>query len=115
MEQKQSNLAMIGGVFAAVGASVCCLGPLLLLLLGISGSWISNLTVFEPYRPIFILFVLLCFGYSGWKIYRPLGKCEPDTACSVIAIQQRRKFIFWLSALTAMVLVTSNYWILWFI
>ncbi len=45
MEQKQSNLAMIGGVFAAVGASVCCLGPLLLLLLGISGSWIGNLTV----------------------------------------------------------------------
>jgi mercuric ion transport protein len=115
MEQKQSNLLMIGGVLSAIGASICCVGPLLLLLLGVSGSWIANLTTFEPYRPIFFLFVLLSFGYSGWKIYRPIGECEPDTACSVIVIQQRRKITFWLSALMVIVLVTSSYWILWFV
>lgn len=59
MEQRKSNLAMIGGFFAAIGASICCVGPLVLLLLGISGSWISNLAVFEPYRPIFVLLVLM--------------------------------------------------------
>ncbi|EGN6162636.1 mercury transporter, partial [Salmonella enterica subsp. enterica] len=27
---------------------------------------------------------------------------------------KRRQVIFWLTALTALVLVTSNYWIVWF-
>lgn len=114
MNQKTSNLPMIGGILAAIGAGVCCVGPLVLLLLGISGSWIGNLTAFEPYRPVFILFVVLLFSYSGRKIYRPVEECKPDTACAVPATQQRRKVIFWLSALTALILVTSNYWILWF-
>ena len=43
MNQKESNLPMIGGIIAALGAGVCCVGPLLLLLLGVSGSWIGNL------------------------------------------------------------------------
>lgn len=114
MNQKTSNLPMIGGILAAIGAGVCCVGPLVLLLLGISGSWIGNLTAFEPYRPVFVLFVVLLFSYSGWKIYRPVDECKADTACAVPATQQRRKVIFWLSALTALILVTSNYWILWF-
>ncbi len=114
MNKKESNLPMIGGILAAIGAGVCCVGPLVLLLLGVSGSWIGNLTAFEPYRPVFVLFVVLLFGYSGWKIYRPVEECEPGTACAVPATQKRRKVIFWLSAITAIVLVTSNYWILVF-
>ncbi|EFB9870222.1 TPA: mercuric transporter MerT family protein, partial [Salmonella enterica subsp. enterica serovar Minnesota] len=55
MSQKESNLPIIGGVIAAVGAGLCCAGPFVLLLLGVSGSWIGNLTLLEPYRPIFIL------------------------------------------------------------
>ncbi len=112
MNSKESNLPIIGGIIAAIGAGICCVGPLILLLLGVSGSWIVNLTTFEPYRPIFIIFVALLFSYSGWKIYRPVEACEPGTACAVPATQKRRKLIFWLSAITAMVLVTSNYWIL---
>ncbi|MEX8814018.1 mercuric transporter MerT family protein, partial [Salmonella enterica] len=29
-------------------------------------------------------------------------------------VRKRRQVIFWLTALTALVLVTSNYWIVWF-
>jgi hypothetical protein len=35
----------------AVGASVCCVGALLPLALGIGGTWIGNLTAMERYRP----------------------------------------------------------------
>jgi mercuric ion transport protein len=115
MNEKGTNLPIIGGIIAAIGAGVCCVGPLVLLLLGISGSWIGNLTAFEPYRPVFILFVVMLFGYSGWKIYRPIEECAPDAACAIPATQRRRKVIYWLSAITAIILVTSNYWILWFV
>ncbi len=43
----------VGGV-AAILASTCCLGSLVLLMLGISGAWIANLTALEPYRSICI-------------------------------------------------------------
>jgi mercuric ion transport protein len=41
----------VGGL-AAILASTCCLGPLVLVALGLSGAWIGNLTRLEPYRPI---------------------------------------------------------------
>jgi mercuric ion transport protein len=33
------------GALAALLASSCCLGPLVLLRLGVSGAWIGNLTL----------------------------------------------------------------------
>lgn len=114
MSEKESNLPIIGGVIAAIGAGLCCAGPLVLLLLGVSGSWISNLTLLEPYRPLFILAVIGLFGFAGWKLYRPVEDCEPGTTCSMPRVRKRRQVIFWIAALTALVFVTSNYWIIWF-
>ena len=42
--------SLVAGVLAAIGASVCCVGPLVLLTLGIGGAWIANLTALEPTR-----------------------------------------------------------------
>ncbi len=105
------NLPMIGGVMAAIGASLCCVGPFVLISVGISGAWISNLTLLEPYRPVFITVVLILFGWAGWKVYRPVETCEPGTACSVPQTRKRRQIIFWITAMVALVLVTSSYWI----
>jgi mercuric ion transport protein len=78
VSQKESNLPIIGGVIAAVGAGLCCAGPFVLLLLGVSGSWIGNLTLLEPYRPIFILLVLALFGFAGWKVpLRTVSQAPP--------------------------------------
>tara|TARA_R110001592_G_scaffold104699_2_gene294603 strand:- start:2270 stop:2617 length:348 start_codon:yes stop_codon:yes gene_type:complete len=114
MSEKVSNLPIIGGDIAAIGAGICCLGPIVLLMLGISGSWIGNLTLLEPYRPIFILAVIALFSFAGWKVYRPVDSCEPGTACSTPQVQRRRQIIFWLTAITALAIVTSNYWIMIF-
>ena len=46
--------ALLAGGLAAILASTCCLGPLVLLMLGVSGAWIANLTALEPFRPYFI-------------------------------------------------------------
>jgi len=48
-----SGALFVGGL-AAILASTCCLGPLVLVALGLSGAWIGNLTLLEPYRPLFI-------------------------------------------------------------
>lgn len=115
MPPKEANLPIIGGVIAAIGAGLCCAGPLVLLLLGVSGSWIGNLTLLAPFRPIFILVVVALFIFSGWKLYRPLEACQPGAACAIPQVRKRQQVIFWLATCTALILVSSNYWIIWFI
>lgn len=43
-----NNGSMIAAVIATIGASLCCIGPLVLLALGIGGTWISSLTAPSP-------------------------------------------------------------------
>ncbi|WP_323844338.1 mercuric transporter MerT family protein [Microbulbifer magnicolonia] len=110
MPTDNTRLPLIGGIAAAIGAGLCCAGPFVLLSLGISGAWIGNLTLLEPYRPLFILAVLTLFGWAGWKVF---GPCAPGSACAAPRVRRRRQLIFVLAALAAALLVTSNYWIPW--
>lgn len=110
---KSSQLSILGGLAAAIGASACCAGPLVLLLLGISGTWISHLTLLDPYRPIFIFAVVVLFGFAGWKIYQPLEECADGEACATSKVRAPRKTVFWSTILLAFLFVTSNYWIIW--
>lgn len=106
-----SRLPMIGGVLAAIGGSICCVGPFVLLLLGVSGSWISNLMVFQRYQPLFILFVLGLLVWAGLKVYQPIESCEPGSVCAVPQTRTRRQVTFWLVSALAITLVTSAYWL----
>lgn len=111
MENQTSQLPVAGGLLAAVGASLCCAGPFLLVSIGVSGAWIANLTLLEPYRPIFIAAVIGMFLWGGWKIYRPAKACAPGTSCAIPEVQVRRKVIFWIAVTAAVCLVLSPYWI----
>ena len=67
-EPKNGRGFLITGGLAAILASTCCLGPLVLVMLGISGAWISNLTVLEPYRPFFIGVALVAMFFAFRRI-----------------------------------------------
>jgi mercuric ion transport protein len=58
--------ALLAGGAAAILASTCCLGPLVLILLGFSGAWIGNPTALEPYRPFFIG-VAVVARFFAWR------------------------------------------------
>ena len=73
--------SLAAGIVAAVGASICCVGPLLLLALGIGGAWISNLTALEPYRPIFVGLTLLFLGLTYRQLYLVPQPCAGGAAC----------------------------------
>jgi mercuric ion transport protein len=83
----------IGGV-AAFLASICCLGPLVLVTIGISGAWIGNLTVLEPYRPIFIGAALVALFFAYRRIFRPAEACKPGEVCAVPHVNRAYKIIF---------------------
>ncbi|MBM3105857.1 mercury transporter MerT [Pseudomonas sp. V1] len=88
--------SLIAGVLAAVGASLCCVGPLVLLSLGIGGSWVSSLTAMEPYRPLFIGLTLLFLGLAFRKLYLMPQTCAPGTACANPRSIKRQRIVFWI-------------------
>lgn len=111
MFNNHTNWSIIGGVAAAIGASLCCAGPLILLSIGVSGAWIANLTVLEPYRPYFIVAVVALFSWAGWQVYKPISQCKPGTACALPATRKKRQLIFILALIVAVGFVSSPYWI----
>ncbi len=102
-ESNRSKGALAIGGLAAILASTCCLGPLVLVLLGFSGAWIGNLTVLEPYRPIFIVVAVVLLWFAYRRIFRPVSACEPGELCAIPQVRTTYKIIFWV--VVALVLV----------
>ncbi len=90
--------SLAAGIVAAIGASVCCVGPLLLLALGIGGAWISDLTAMEPYRPIFIGLTLLFLGLAYRQLYLVPQLCTAGADCPHPPALKRQRLTFWLVA-----------------
>ena len=73
----------IGGLLGALAAASCCIMPLVLFGLGVSGAWIGNLTRLAPYQPIFITASLACLGAGAWLTRRESKRaCAEGEACA---------------------------------
>jgi len=99
--------ALVTGGLAALLASTCCLGPLVLIMLGFSGAWIGNLTLLEPYRPIFISAALVAMFFAWRRIFRPVENCKPGEVCAIPQVRTTYKLIFWVVG--ALVLVALGF------
>lgn len=102
-DPSNGRCALATGGLAAVLASTCCLGPLVLITLGFSGAWIGNLTALEPYRLIFIGAALVALLFAWRRIFRPARACAPDDVCAVPRVRTAYKVFFWIVA--ALVLI----------
>lgn len=101
---------LAGAVAAAVGASVCCLGPLLLLALGIGGAWIGSLTAMEKYRPIWMAATLVFLGLAFARVYRKTKEdaCASGSSCPPNA-GRRNKVLLWIVTALVLGLLTLPY------
>jgi mercuric ion transport protein len=90
--------SLIAGALSAIGASVCCVGPLVLLSLGIGGTWMGSLTAMEPYRPFFIGVTLLFLGLAFRRLYLVPQNCAPSAPCADRRNFKRQRLTFWLVA-----------------
>jgi mercuric ion transport protein len=98
---KGSSGFLAAGGIAAVLASSCCLGPLVLVTLGFSGAWIGSLSALEPYRPVFLGFAVLTLLMAAFRIFRRPQECEADGICFTPKSRSVQKIIFSVVALLA--------------
>ena len=113
-ESTQGRGALFAGGLAAILASTCCLGPLVLITLGFSGAWIANLTVLEPYRPLFIGAALVALFFAWRRIWRPAVTCQPGEACALPQVKTTDKALFWLVAALVAIALGFPYIAPWF-
>jgi mercuric ion transport protein len=81
--RRRQSLMAAGGLLGAFAASSCCIMPLALFGLGVSGAWIGNFTRLAPYQPFFIAATLGFLGYGYWLVYRSSARaCADGEACA---------------------------------
>ena len=99
--------ALLAGGIAAILASTCCLGPLMLITLGVSGAWIGNLTVLEPYQPIFVGAAAIALLLAWRRIWQPASACEPGRVCAIPRVNRAYRILFWI--VVALVIVALGF------
>jgi mercuric ion transport protein len=97
--------SLIAGVLAALGASACCAGPLILLMLGISGSWASHLLALEPYSPYLTGLTLLFIAAAFHNLYLRPRACAPGDGCAAEPLKRNQQLVFWLIAVPVLLLL----------
>lgn len=106
----KTMLGPVGGIISAIFASLCCVGPFVLVMLGVSGAWIGNLRAFEPYRPIFILLTIGLLGAGFYSIYKkPKEACESGSICAAPQTKKIGKIVFWITTVFVVFLLILPY------
>jgi mercuric ion transport protein len=101
------DVAALGSILGAIGASACCVLPFVLFTLGVSGAWMGNLTALEPYQPYFVALTLVFLGMGFYMVYRkpkPVH-CDPEGHCARPISERIVKTALWVAtALVALAL-----------
>ena len=104
-ETRKTRMIAAGGILGALAASTCCIVPLILFSLGVSGAWIGNLTALEPYKPIFITVTLGFLGYGYWMVYRKPKTCNEGDACARPLPNRLVKTALWRSTVLILIAI----------
>src|SRR5712664_3191330 len=81
--RRRQSLMAAGGLLGALAASSCCILPVALFSLGISGAWIGNFTQLAPYQPYFLAATLVFLGSGYWLVHRASKRaCAEGETCA---------------------------------
>lgn len=103
---KKEKLAALGSVFAAIAASICCIGPLIALLLG-AGS-LAAASSFAKWRPVFLGVTFVLLAVAWYFTYRKpkVEACAEGTVCATKPAAKWNKVMLWIATMLAIALAT---------
>jgi len=104
-DEAKTGGSIAAGFAAALGASVCCAGPFVLVTLGIGGAWLANLSALQDYYLWFVAAALACFGFAFYRLYLRPAPCAPDGSCITVPGRRKQRIAFWSTLVFAKALV----------
>lgn len=99
VSRRNERLPLIGAVLAGGFASACCIGPLVVVLLGLGSA--SAFVAMEPYRPFFAAITLGLLGWAGWKHWQARKQCATN------GCPPKKPVLLWLLGGLALILLIS--------
>jgi mercuric ion transport protein len=105
------RLLAAGSLIGAVLASSCCIVPLVLVSLGISGAWIGSLTALAPYKLYFVAATVVLLGAGYWQVYiKPRRACTTGSYCASPSSGRITKVALWIATVVVALAMTISYW-----
>lgn len=100
-----------GSLLGAILASACCVLPLALVTLGVSGAWIGSLAVLEPYKPYVAAVTLGLIGLGFRQVYfRKQPVCKTGTYCARPESSLISQIVLWAATALVLLALTLNWW-----
>lgn len=106
---KKETLFSLGGIITAILATACCIGPFIVVVLGIGTA--TAFSKFEAYRPYFMLITIVIWGVAFYKLYLKPDDCKEGDICSMPQFKQKQRLLFWIATVLIVGIVTFPYWI----
>lgn len=106
---RHTLFASLGAVGAALAASLCCIGPLLFVTLGVGAGLAAQV---EPVRPLFTALTVGLLVVGFYTVYgRPRVRSgAPGPRCAPSRNRSREEVILWIATLLVLVLLTFPQW-----
>lgn len=103
------GFVVTGGLIGAILASSCCVAPLALVMLGIGGAWVGNLTALAPYQWIFLLAAVVCLGVGFRLVYfQPKANCVEGSYCDNPKSSIVIKTVLWIGTALVIAAIAVN-------
>lgn len=84
---------------------------MILISVGVTGAWIGQLTLLEPYKPVFMLIAAGFLAAGFWEVYFRKGKhCEDGSYCARPAPHWIKQVALWGGALIVLAALTIETW-----
>jgi mercuric ion transport protein len=104
--EKITFFASIGSVISGLVASLCCMGPLAFVILGLSGAALS--AKLEQYRWLFGAVALGFLSLGFFFAYREKWECVPNASCKVNPKRRKlNRIILWIAAILVVAFIFS--------
>ena len=110
-EQAKKTLLTGGSVLGALAMSSCCIVPLVLFSLGVTGAWIGNLTALYPYKVYFLVPTAGFIAGGFYMVYRrPTADAYADGSYCASPVSDRiNKAVLWSAALLVVAALAFPY------
>ena len=109
------SASIAAGALSALGASTCCVLPLVLVSVGVGGAWVTQLRELERFYYVFVAIAIGAFGYAFYRLYLRPAPCAPDAACTTPPVRRRQRIAFWTTLVAAKALVLSPFYVPYFL
>lgn len=96
-----------------MGASACCALPLILVSVGVGGTWLAQLRALERFFPVFVAVALAAFGFAFYRLYLRSVQCAPEKACAALETRHHQRIAFWITLVIAKGLILAPFVYAW--